>query len=72
MIHADTGKSIRGVDPEKVEEILNEGLSRFGELPMKAIQFSGKLLCGSIANLFNIILMIANLVIIPVVMFYLL
>ena len=39
---------------------------------MKALQFSGKLLWGSISNLFNIILMIANLVIIPVVMFYLL
>ena len=63
---------IRGLDPIKVEEILNEGLSRFGELPMKAIQFSGKLLWGSISNLLNIILMIANLVIVPVVMFYLL
>lgn len=63
---------VKGLDPVKVEEILNEGLSRFGELPMKALQFSGKLLWGSISNLFNIILMIANLVIIPVVMFYLL
>ena len=63
---------VKGLDPVKVEEILNEGLSRFGELPMKALQFSGKLIWGSISNLFNIILMIANLVIIPVVMFYLL
>ena len=63
---------VKGLDPGKVEEILNEILSRFGELPMKALQFSGKLLWGSISNLFNIILMIANLVIIPVVMFYLL
>ena len=47
---------VRGLDPLKVEEILNEGLSRFGELPMKAIQFSGKLLWGSISNLLNIIL----------------
>ena len=63
---------IKGLDPIKVEEVLNEGLARFGELPMKALRFSGKLLWGSISNLFNIILMIANLVIIPVVMFYLL
>ena len=63
---------VKGLDPVKVEEVLNEGLSRFGELPMKALQFSGKLLWGSISNLFNIILMVANLVIIPVVMFYLL
>ena len=39
---------------------------------MKALQFSGKVIWGSISNLFNIILMLANLVIIPVVMFYLL
>ena len=63
---------ISGLESAKVEEFLNEGLSRFGELPMKALQFSGKLVWGSISNLFNIILMIANMVIIPVVMFYLL
>lgn len=63
---------ISGLDPIKVEKFLNEGFSRFGELPMKALQFSSKLLWGSISNLFNIILMVANLVIIPVVMFYLL
>ncbi len=63
---------ISGLDPEKVEGFVNEGLSRFGELPMKVLQFSGKFIWGSISNLFNIILMFANLVIIPVVMFYLL
>ena len=39
---------IKGLDPVKVEEVLNEGLSRFGELPMKALRFLGKLLWGSI------------------------
>ena len=63
---------ISGLDPAKVDEFVNEGLSRFGELPMKALQFSGKFVWGSISNLFNIVLMFANLVIIPVVMFYLL
>jgi predicted PurR-regulated permease PerM len=63
---------ISGLDPAKVEEFLNEGLSRFGELPMKILQFSSKFIWGSISNLFNIFLMFANLVIIPVVMFYLL
>ncbi len=63
---------IRGLDSAKVEELLNEGLSRFGELPMKALHFSSKLIWGSISNLFNIVLMLANLIIIPVVMFYLL
>jgi len=63
---------ISGLDPAKVEEFVNKGLSRFGELPMKVLQFSGKFIWGSISNLFNIILMFANLIIIPVVMFYLL
>ena len=63
---------ISGLDSARIEDFLNEGLSRFGELPMKALQFSSKLVWGSISNLFNIILMIANMVIIPVVMFYLL
>jgi len=63
---------ISGLDPAKVEEFVNEGMSRFGELPMKVLQFSSKFIWGSISNLFNIILMFANLVIIPVVMFYLL
>ncbi|MBT5867787.1 MAG: AI-2E family transporter [Nitrospinaceae bacterium] len=63
---------IHGLDSARVEEFIQEGLSRFGELPMKALQFSSKFVWGSISNLFNIILMLANLVIIPVVMFYLL
>ena len=63
---------ISGLDPARVKEFVNEGLSRFGELPMKALQFSSKFIWGSISNLFNIVLMFANLVIIPVVMFYLL
>ena len=61
-----------GLDSTKIEEYINEWLSRFGELPMKALQFSSKFIWGSISNLFNIVLMFANLVIIPVVMFYLL
>ena len=61
-----------GLDSTKIEDYLNEWLSRFGELPMKALQFSSQFIWGSISNLFNIVLMFANLVIIPVVMFYLL
>ena len=61
-----------GMDSTKIEVYLYEWLSRFGELPMKALQFSSKFVWGSISNLFNIVLMFANLVIISVVMFYLL
>jgi predicted PurR-regulated permease PerM len=61
-----------GLDSAKIDEYLNEWLSRFGEFPMKVLQFSSKFIWGSISNLFNIVLMFANMVIIPVVMFYLL
>ena len=44
---------IRGLDSARVEEFLNEGLSRFGELPMKALHFSSKFIWGSISNLFS-------------------
>ena len=63
---------ISGLDPARVEAFVNEGMSRIGELPIKVLQFSSKFIWGSISNLFNIVLMFANLVIIPVVMFYLL
>ncbi len=63
---------IAGLDQAKIQEFLNEGIARFGELPLKILGFTTGFLWDSLSNLFNIILMIANLVIIPVVMFYLL
>ena len=59
-------------EPEKIQEILNRELLKVGELPLKAVSSVTSILWGSVAGLFNFILLLANLVIIPVVMFYLL
>jgi len=63
---------LAGMDQEKAQTILKDGLARFGALPMKILSASSNVLWGSLSGLFNIILMVANLVIIPVAMFYLL
>jgi len=59
-------------EPEKVQGILNRELLKVGELPLKVISSITSILWGSVAGLFSFILLLANLVIIPVVMFYLL
>ncbi len=59
-------------EPEKIQEILNRELLKVGELPLKVISSITSILWGSVAGLFSFILLLANLVIIPVVMFYLL
>ncbi|MEE2987920.1 MAG: AI-2E family transporter [Nitrospinota bacterium] len=63
---------VSDLDPEKAQEILNRELIKFGELPLKILTHLTGFLWDSITGLFNIILMIANIVIIPVAMFYLL
>ena len=65
-------EKVAGLDQAKVQEILNEGFARFGELPLKILTFLTSLLWDSLSSLFNIIMVAANVVIIPVVMFYLL
>ena len=65
-------EKVAGLDQQKIQEILNQGLARFGELPLKILSFATTFLWGSLSSLFNVILMLANVVIIPVVMFYLL
>ena len=59
-------------EPEKIQGILNRELLKVGELPLKVISSVTSILWGSVAGLFSFILLLANLVIIPVVMFYLL
>ena len=59
-------------EPEKIQGILNRELLKVGELPLKVISSITSILWDSIAGLFSFILLLANLVIIPVVMFYLL
>ncbi len=65
-------EKVAGLDQAKIKELLNEGMAQFGELPLKILTFASSFLWSSLSNLFDIILMTANLVIIPVVMFYLL
>lgn len=65
-------EKVVGLDQMKIQDLLNEGIARFGELPLKVLAFVSSFLWDSLANLFDMILMAANLVIIPVVMFYLL
>lgn len=65
-------EQVAGLDQQKIQEILNQGLARFGELPLQILGFLTTFLWGSLSSLFNVILMAANVVIIPMVMFYLL
>lgn len=59
-------------EPEKIQGILNREFLKVGELPLKVISSVSSILWGSVAGLFSFVLFLANLVIIPVVMFYLL
>ena len=59
-------------EPEKIQGILNRELLKVGELPLKVISSITSILWGSVAGLFSFILLLANLVLIPVVTFYLL
>ncbi len=65
-------EKVAGLDQAKIQDLLNEGMARFGELPLKILTFVSSFLWDSLSNLFDMILMAANLVIIPVAMFYLL
>jgi len=65
-------QQVAGMEQDKVQEIINQGFVKFGELPLKILSFASGFLWNSISSLFNIILMIANIIIIPVAMFYLL
>ena len=59
-------------ESEKTQGILNKELLKIGELPLKAVSSITSFLWASATGLFNFILLLANLIIIPVVMFYLL
>ena len=59
-------------DSDKIQGILNKELLKVGELPLKAVSSVTSFLWSSMTGLFNFILFLASLVIIPVAMFYLL
>jgi len=68
------GEPLLGIigESEKIQGILNKELLKIGELPLKAISSLTTFLWSSMTGLFNFILLLASIVIVPVVMFYLL
>lgn len=63
---------ISGLQSAQIQEIMNEGLKKFGELPLQIVTRATSLLWGSISSLFNILLVAFNAFIVPVATFYLL
>jgi len=61
-----------GLDPAEAEAWFREEAGRFGELPVKIVAGLSGFVWQSLTGLFDILLMVANVVIIPVVTFYLL
>ena len=59
-------------DSEKIQGILNKEFLKIGELPLKAVSSLTSFLWSSMAGLFNFILLLASIIIVPVAMFYLL
>ena len=59
-------------DSDKIQGVLNKELLKVGELPLKAVSSVTSFLWSSMTGLFNFILLLVSLVIIPVAMFYLL
>jgi len=60
------------LDEEKVKEILKMASEKIGSLPLELLGSATGLVWSSITSLVNIIMVLVNLVIIPVAMFYLL
>ena len=65
-------EQVAGLDKAKIQEMFDQGFASFGEIPLKIITGATTFLWSSLSGLFNVILVMANMVIIPVAMFYLL
>ncbi len=63
---------ISGLNAARVQQFMEEGMQKFGQLPMKIIQSASTFVWKSISGLLNVLLALFNLIVIPVVMFYLL
>ena len=59
-------------DPEKSQEILTSIMKKMGQLPLTLLTAATSFIWNSLSSLVNIILMVVNIFIIPVAMFYLL
>jgi len=65
-------EQVAGLDPSSIQNVFKEVMAKFGEVPLKILTFLTTFLWDSLTNLFDILLFLANVVLIPVVMFYLL
>ncbi len=63
---------IAGLNAARIQQFMEEGLQKFGQLPMKVVQSASTFVWKSISGLLNVLLALFNLIVIPVVMFYLL
>jgi predicted PurR-regulated permease PerM len=65
-------ENIAWLEPGKIQSAVNEGMKKMGELPVQLLGNLTEFLWSSLSSLFNAILVIVNIFIIPVAMFYLL
>ncbi|HKI50079.1 MAG TPA: AI-2E family transporter, partial [Desulfobacteria bacterium] len=65
-------ENIAWLEPGKIQSVAQEELKKMGELPMKILGNVSEFLWSSLSSLFNAILVVVNIFIIPVAMFYLL
>ncbi len=65
-------ENIAWLEPGKIQEAVNEGMKKMGELPVQILGNLTDFLWSSLSSLFNAILVAVNMFIIPVAMFYLL
>ena len=65
-------ENIAWLEPGKIQQAVNEGMKKMGELPLQLLGNLTDFLWSSLSSLFSAILVAVNLVIIPVAMFYLL
>jgi len=65
-------ENIAWFEPGKIQETIDEGMKKIGELPIQLLGNLTDFLWSSLSSLFNAILVAVNLFIIPVAMFYLL
>jgi len=65
-------EQVAGIDKEKIQEVMQEGAQKLGELPVQLLGTATSWVWSSISSVVNVILVMVNIVIIPVAMFYLL
>ena len=65
-------ENIAWLEPEQIQQTLQEGLQKMGEIPVQLIGDLTQFLWTSLSSVFSAILVAVNVFIIPVAMFYLL